>query len=91
MAIKAEIEALSTTAELVYTANNGSADAPQSIVIYNADASIVVYVGGEGVDTTDGFPLAAGASVSIDLMAGDEVWAVAASGSPNINMLFNRV
>ena len=91
MAIKAEIEALSTSAELVYTSSNGTADAPQGCVVYNADSAIVVYVGGEGVDSTDGFPLAAGASISLDLIVGDAVWAVAASCAPNINILYNRV
>lgn len=91
MAIKAEIEALSTSAEKIFTSTNGHSDSPQGLVIYNADASIVVHIGGELVDTTDGFPLAAGASLSLDLIVGDQVWAVAASGTPNINIIYNRV
>jgi len=91
MAIKAEIEALSITAELIYTSTSGHSDSPQGVVILNSDASITVYIGGEDVDTTDGFPIAAGASVSLDLIVGEAIWAVAASGTPNINMLFNRV
>lgn len=69
--------ALSTNDEEILAAR------PQRIsaLIRNTDASITVYIGAEGVDST-GFSLPAGASVTLTTTA--SVWAVAASGTPTI-------
>lgn len=69
--------ALSVTAEVILTAR------PQRIsaIVRNIDNSITVYLGAEGVDST-GFPLPAGASVTLTTTA--SVYAVAASGTPTV-------
>ncbi len=94
MALIAGIEALSTTAELLFTATNGSAGAEQGFLVMNTSttASEIVYIGGIGVltDGTLGFPLENGESVNLKLISGDEVWAVSASGTPSVRFLYNK-
>lgn len=91
MAIKSEANSLSTTRELIYTSNNGHAEAPQGLEVWNNDASITIYVGGEDVTTANGRPVRAQSAVTIDLISGDEVYAIAASGTPEIRLLYTRV
>lgn len=83
MAFKSEANALSTTLELIYTFPNEGA----SIIVRNNDASIVVYLGGPDVTTSNGFPLAAGASLPVSGYAGEKLYAVAASSTPEIRIL----
>ncbi len=87
MALVSSTNTLSTTAEVIHTAVNGSGHVPEGILIYNDDASIVVYVGGPTVDTSNGIPIAAGGSLSLDVVSAEQVWAVAASGTPVIRIL----
>jgi len=91
MAIKSEAEALSTSSELLTTATNGHSDAPTGLIIWNDDASITVYVGGSDVSTANGMPILAQTYLSMDLMAGDEVYMIAASGTPSVRFLYTRV
>lgn len=57
-----------------------------SAVITNLDGAITVYLGGSAVDST-GYPLLHGASVTVSLGAGDTVYGLAASGTPNVAYL----
>ncbi len=91
MAILSEAESLSGTRELLYTSTSGHAEAPQSLLVYNNHATITIYVGGPDLTTANGMLVVAGASVSLDLIVGDEVYAIAASGTPEVRLLFNRV
>lgn len=92
MTIRARTIALSTTAAAVVT-NAELAHTPlnrlYSIAIKNVDGLIDVHIGGSTVTSAgaNGFTLAAGNSISIDLAPGDELYAVAASGTPNIDVL----
>ena len=83
-----DTEALSTTAELIYTASHrASASEPESITVQNLDASIAVTVGGSDVASlVNGIVLATQySSVTIPLRSpGAEVYAIAASGTPSI-------
>ena len=62
----------------------------QSATVYveNVDTAATVYLGGAGVTSSNyGVSLVAGASVSIDLLGGNEnVWAIS-SGSSNVAVL----
>ena len=62
----------------------------QSATVYveNADTAATVYLGGAGVTSSNyGVSLLPGASVSIDLLGGNEsVWAIS-SGSSNVAVL----
>ena len=69
---------LSTTAQMVVPESNR-----KSLQVLNTDAVITAYIGTTPrVTSSNGFPLLAGASYEFDAAAGDEVWAIAASGAP---------
>lgn len=53
-----------------------------------ADAPGPVYVGGPGVTAADGWPVAPGGTVEVDLGAADALWAVAASGTVTVACLW---
>ena len=73
--------ALSTAAKVVLAKDR----ARRHATVENLDAAIAVTVGGKGVTAATGITLAAGQS--IDLYGGAEVWAVAASGTPNVKVV----
>ena len=83
--------ALSTSAVLLYTSSSAcSAHAPEQLIVQN-NTAIVITVGGS--DVTDGvngvlLPASANASVTIPLLyPGVAVYAIAASGTPDANVV----
>lgn len=68
----------------------GVAGDPLPVLIQNADAAIVIYLGGPTVTEATGFPLAAGESVPMSLIGGDIPYAIAASGTPSCSVLVGR-
>lgn len=78
---RASTVALSTAAKVVLAKDRSRRHA----TVENAHASIAVTVGGKGVTAATGITLAAGQS--IDLYGGCEVWAVAASGTPDVKVV----
>lgn len=66
----------------------GSPGVPASVLIKNTGGA-TIYIGGSTVDAVDGFPIAAGESVSLDLVAGEELYAISA-GSVDVNFLYLR-
>lgn len=53
-------------------------------------ATATVFLGGATVDSTNGFPLTTSDSFSIDLINGDDLYAVASTGAPTIQVLAAR-
>lgn len=84
-------ETLSTNAEQIIDASSATLNDRTTAVIKNTDASITVYLGDSGVDSADGFPLLGGETLVIELGPDDDVWAVAASGTPAVSILLTRV
>ena len=78
---------LSTVSEVLHYAKNGNGMVPEGIVVFNDDATITVYVGGPTVSTANGIPVLAGNSFSIDMVSGERLYAVAASGTPVVRIL----
>lgn len=77
---------LSTTAAIVVSADNNRG----RVIIQNADASIVVRVGDANItSTTGGVRLAAGESITFYTRG--NIYAVAASGTPVINILAQTI
>ena len=91
MAIKAEAVATSTSAALIFTSDNGHSEAAQDLVIRNDDGTDTVYIGGVGVDATDGYPVGPGLTLTIPLMSGDAVYAIASANTPELRLVYNRV
>ncbi len=81
---------VTTTAASVISSTNGSNGGPQSLVLYApAGNTNPVLVGGTAALVA--FPIIAGASLSIDLFAGDDIWTKVAAGTETLNVIYNRV
>lgn len=88
MATTITTQALSTTAAAITSATTGGGR--RDIYIKNMDASIVVYIGDEDdVSATNGWPLAAGAEIKLEIddYRDPTLYAVAASGTPRIAVI----
>lgn len=78
---------ISTAATLLFTAPNGG-----SVTIRNEDAAIKVFIGSATVTNsgaTAGVSLAAGASITIPLKSNEPIFAVAASATPAVSVVFS--
>ncbi len=89
MAIKAEVVSVATTATLICSGGGSVAD-KRSAIVKNPSGGATVYLGGAGVTTATGFPLAAGESVSVDTIASDDLYGIVASLTQNVNLLRTR-
>lgn len=86
--IYTNIETLSTTAELLVASEGATASLPKTVVLTGGSAADI-YIGGSDVDSTDGYPIGQD-TLTILLGPGDDLWAVAGSGTPTINVLVTR-
>lgn len=84
MAILAQQIAVNTTPVLLGT---GVGQDHRSIALRNA--SLPIWVGGPSVDATTGFPVGISDSFSIDLYAGDLLYAIG-SAPTTVQVLTNR-
>ena len=95
MAVHGEDNALSTANEVIWTATQAAGVShPNLVWVENHDASIVVTVGGSDVASgSKGMKLAAAARIGpIELtQPGEELYAIAASGTPSISVLVTGV
>lgn len=85
MAVQPDQVAVGTTATELTTAPTDTV-AGQSLAIRNKGTASV-YLGGAGVTTGNGFELAAGESLSVDLAEGERLYAIAASGTVPVHVL----
>jgi len=85
--ITANIETLSTTAELLVSAS-GIGSIPRTVVLTGGTADDI-FIGGADVDDTDGYPVGA-TTLTLLLGPGDDLHVVAGSGTPTINILVTR-
>jgi hypothetical protein len=85
---RADKISITSTAQEIANGDYGSAAAPASVLVKNPTGGNTVYLGGATVDATDGFPLAGGESVAMDLVA-EGLWAMCAS-TQDINVLYLR-
>ena len=86
--ISAHKETLSTTAELLVSASGVDGQIPRTVVLTGGSAADI-YIGGPGVDSTSGYPIGAN-TLTLLLGPGDDLWVVAGSGTPTINVLVAR-
>ena len=93
MPVFATQNALSGTAEQLFTktfTRGASPSHPIQVTLRNDDAAIIIYIGDSDVSSSNGFALAAGAAVSFDIQSPvdwQELYAVAASGNPELHIL----
>ena len=86
--ISAHKETLSTTAELLVSSSGATASLPKTVVLSGGSAADI-YIGGPGVDSTTGYPVA-DSTLTLLLGPGDDLYAVAGAGTPTINVLVTR-
>jgi len=63
----------------------GSRRNAKQVVI--AGASATVFVGGSDVTSTAGLPVTTTTILTLDLQSGDDLYAIASTGSPTVNVL----
>lgn len=93
MAITTTVTALSTAAAKVATPANGRVDDPIPVIVQNLDTVITEYIGGSTVTNsgaTQGIALLPGQIITMTLMQGDNLYAIAASGTPSICVMLGR-
>lgn len=90
MAVYSRQEALSTTAEALFTVaqiRRANVSNPIRVSVRNDDASIAVFIGGADVTTANGLEILAGVTFSFEIRSIDELpYVVAASGTPTIHI-----
>ena len=95
MAVHGEDNALSTSREVVWTATQAaSVDHPNLVWVENKDGSIEMTIGGSDVaDDSKGLTLAAGKTLGPFTLTqpGEELYAIAASGTPTIKVFVTGV
>ena len=83
MAVQSRTVTVTTTASRIDQEDGGS----QGFAVYN-NGSATVYLGGSGVTTSNGYPLAAGEHMGADLDFREEaIYAVCASGTVEVRVL----
>lgn len=84
--ISALVATLSTTAQKIVDCTNVSAT--DRCQVYLELASGAIEVGGPDVTTAGGFTIAASTgTLELSLGPGDDLWAVAAAGTPTVRLL----
>lgn len=86
--ISAHIVTLSTTAEKIIDSAKATAAIPITVTL-TAGSADDIYIGGPGVDSTDGYPIGSN-TLTLIIGPGDDLWAVAGTGTPTINVLQTR-
>lgn len=89
MSVASQAVTVATTATQLTGGDTGAKSG--SFAVANNGAA-TVYIGGAGVTTATGFPIAAGASMGFDLRsATDEVYGIVASGTVEVRVLLEAV
>lgn len=65
----------------VLPSGTGSLEGRRVIAIYNNDGTNAIFVGGSGVTSSDGYPIAAGTEKAFALAANLHIYAVAGAGN----------
>jgi hypothetical protein len=68
----------------------GTLQDPLPILLQNVDSSNTVYIGGPGVTSSTGYPLAPGGSIPLSLYGSDIPIAISIAGDPAIVILAGR-
>jgi hypothetical protein len=82
VAIRSSSFTVTTTAQALNVSENKA-----SIALSNPALGATVYLGGSDVTAANGFPLAAGEKIALDLEKGDVVYAIVAASTQAISVL----
>lgn len=87
MAIKTPTAVTVTNAATALVDTTGTTSDPQPVLVYNSDASVVVYLGGSDVTAATGIPLAALATMSFALGSGDDLYGITSASTAAVRIL----
>lgn len=91
MSVAHNLVSVTTTATNILAGVTDARGGSRSVSVQNV-SSVTVYLGGQGVTSTNyGFALAAGSSVSYDLDKGERLYAVVATGTASVATLHTGV
>jgi hypothetical protein len=70
----------------------GTGQGGQQVAVVNLHATNIVYIGGSGVTTANGFRIPSGAATNaafgpITLQAGEELWAISSAAGSDVRVL----
>lgn len=82
MTVAASVISAATTATALHTADADGAE----VALHNS-GSATVFVGPSDLTTSTGFPLAAGATVSMRLSPAEAIYGIVASGTEDVSVL----
>lgn len=86
--ISTRVEALSTTREVLVSSSGVDGNIPRTVYLTGGTAEDI-YIGGSAVTAANGYPIGEGALTML-LGPGDDLYAVAGSGTPSINVMVTR-
>jgi hypothetical protein len=86
MAVVSASVSVATTATRL-DSGDGDLVSGSTVLVTVPAGGATVYVGGADVTTANGFPLPAGASVSVDLNSGDLLYGIVAASTQAVNVL----
>ena len=89
MAVKSIEHDVTTTVARIPHPDGGHSDAPAGVMVHNLGAS-TVYIGGPDVTTANGYPIGAGEEVTVNLISGEIIYAIVASGTVSTRVLTTR-
>jgi hypothetical protein len=77
---------VTTAVTLVVDPVRGGVPDPIAATIRNA-GGVAVFLGGAGVTATEGYEVAPGGTIGLDLVAGDVLYAITASGESTLHVM----
>jgi len=88
--IRSTAVSVSTVATLI-TSEGGAATAQSPVGVYLANVgSSTVYIGGDDVTTSNGYPVAGTSTATFYMFPKDDLYGISASGSINVRVLKQR-
>jgi hypothetical protein len=87
MAVVAASVTVATTATLLSASSETDHASGQSVMVKVPTGGATVYIGGSGVTSAAGFPVAAGEATAFDLSPEDALYGITASGTQAVNVL----
>lgn len=87
MAVIAASVTVATTATELSGSDSGGSTSGQTVLVKVPAGGATVYVGGSGVTTADGFPIAAGESQKFDLAGGEQIYGIVAATTQAVNVI----
>ena len=89
MALQASKVTITTAPTLIASGLGATAGDRRTVLLTGATAAL--FIGGDGVTTAAGFPMAdAAAQIALELGPGDSVYGIVATGTAVINVLVTR-